>query len=82
MQFAHSSKGYAFPETVGGASNAGGCDYFYTPTGGSGWSAVGWYGALFGGYATHGAYAGFGSLNANYRSSHSPAYLGFRLCRF
>ena len=82
LQFAHSSKGYAFPETVGGASNAGGCDYFYTPTGGSGWSAVGWYGALFGGYAYYGAGAGFGSLSAYRRSSYSHAYIGFRLCRF
>lgn len=38
-------------------------------------------GALFGGNANRGAYAGFGYLNANYRSSCSHAYIGFRLCQ-
>lgn len=38
-------------------------------------------GALFGGTAPHGAGAGFGSLNAHYRSSYSGAYFGFRLCQ-
>lgn len=38
-------------------------------------------GALFGGYATHGALAGFGYLTATSRSSYSNAYLGFRLCQ-
>lgn len=38
-------------------------------------------GALFGGSAYHGAYAGFGCLPANNRSSHSSASVGFRLCQ-
>lgn len=38
-------------------------------------------GALFGGIAIHGAYAGFGYLNALSRSSYSNAYIGFRLCQ-
>lgn len=38
-------------------------------------------GALFGGNAYNGATAGFGYLLANYRSSHSHAYIGFRLCQ-
>ena len=38
-------------------------------------------GALFGGSAFYGANAGFGYLNANNRSSHSFAYIGFRLCQ-
>lgn len=39
------------------------------------------YGALFGGTATGGADAGFGSLCARSRSSRSAAYVGFRLCQ-
>lgn len=38
-------------------------------------------GALFGGNANIGAYAGFGCLNASSRSSRSNAYIGFRLCQ-
>jgi hypothetical protein len=38
-------------------------------------------GALFGGLAYFGAYAGFGCLGALYRSSYSYAYFGFRLCQ-
>lgn len=38
-------------------------------------------GALLGAYATYGATAGFGCLDAYYRSSYSAAYLGFRLCQ-
>lgn len=38
-------------------------------------------GALLGAYARNGATAGFGFLNASYRSSHSSAYFGFRLCQ-
>lgn len=38
-------------------------------------------GALFGGNAYLGAGAGFGYLAANYRSSYSYAYIGFRLCQ-
>lgn len=39
-------------------------------------------GALLSANAAHGAFAGFGSLGANTRSSYAIAYLGFRLCRF
>lgn len=38
-------------------------------------------GALLGATANHGAFAGFGSLSANYRSSTSSAAIGFRLCQ-
>ena len=37
-------------------------------------------GCLLSAYAGHGANAGFGSLDANSRSSYSDAYSGFRLC--
>ena len=79
---AHSTKGYSFAEKVGGSSNKGYCDYYWTPTGGSTWSAVGWYGALLSASAASGAGAGFGVLNALYRSSLANAHFGFRLCRF
>lgn len=58
------------------------CDYYWTPTGGSTWSAVGWYGALLSANADNGARAGFGYLTAYYRSSYAHAAFGFRLCRF
>lgn len=38
-------------------------------------------GALLSGRAYPGAYAGFGSLSAAYRSSNAHAHLGFRLCQ-
>lgn len=38
-------------------------------------------GALLGANATYGAYAGFGSLGAGFRSSGSGANIGFRLCQ-
>lgn len=38
-------------------------------------------GALLGASAHSGAVAGFGILNANYRSSYSGANVGFRLCQ-
>lgn len=38
-------------------------------------------GALLAGSANRGAYAGFGSLTTNVRSSYSYAYIGFRLCQ-
>ena len=79
---AHSTKGYSFAEKVGGSSNKGYCDYYWTPTGGSTWSAVGWYGALLSATADGGAGAGFGYLGASDRSSSAAAYVGFRLCRF
>ena len=82
LSMAHSTKGYSFAEKVGGSSNKGYCDYYWTPTGGSTWSAVGWYGALLSAHALTGATAGFGSLHANNRSSGAAAHFGFRLCRF
>lgn len=82
LSMAHSTKGYSFAEKVGGSSNKGYCDYYWTPTGGSTWSAVGWYGALLSAAAAYGASAGFGYLYANDRSSTAGAYIGFRLCRF
>ena len=79
LQLSHSAKGaYSFPETTGGSPTTGACDYFYTP--GSGGS--GWYGALLSATANNGAVAGFGCLYTKHRSSHSNAYIGFRLCRF
>lgn len=38
-------------------------------------------GALLGAHADNGADAGFGCLNAGYRSSNSTAAIGFRLCQ-
>ena len=38
-------------------------------------------GALLSAYAHAGAYAGFGSLRAFYRSSYAAATFGFRLCQ-
>lgn len=38
-------------------------------------------GALLAGGASYGAYAGFGCLSTNVRSSYSLAYIGFRLCQ-
>jgi len=37
--------------------------------------------ALLGGFATYGAFAGFGYLYTNYRSSYAHATIGFRLCQ-
>ena len=73
-----SAKGHTFPETTGGSSVTGFCDYFYTPVGDGG---RGWYGALLSAYAHVGAVAGFGFLNTGYRSSIAHASFGFRLCR-
>ena len=81
LSMAHSTKGYSFAEKVGGSSNKGYCDYYWTSTGGSTWSAVGWYGALLSAYAVDGAAAGFGCLGANNRSSDAGAYVGFRFYR-
>jgi len=67
----------SFPVVPGGSSTTGICDYFYHP----GASANGWYAALFGGYATNGALAGFGCLDTTARPAHTLARLGFRLCR-
>ena len=80
LSMAHSAKGYSFAEKVGGASNKGYCDYYYTPADDSSFTA-GWYGALLSAYAHHGANAGFGYLNANNRSSNANANIGFRFYR-
>lgn len=77
-QFTHSDSGFSFPQSIGGAPNAGGCDYYYTP----GATAYGWYGSRLSGTALYGAYAGFGILYTTDRSSASHANIGFRLCRF
>jgi len=82
LQLTHSSKGYSFPYTLGGNSNVGSCDYFYTCVDDAGWASPGWYGALLSASAAYGALAGFGFLLTSYRSSSAGAYFGFRLCRF
>lgn len=74
------TKGFTFPDAVGGAATKGLCDYFYTPVDDD-TPGTGWYGALFSGYAYYGAAAGFGYLITPYRSSIALAYAGFRLCR-
>ncbi|MFR7465310.1 MAG: hypothetical protein ACLUVG_11355 [Phocaeicola vulgatus] len=81
LSMAHSAKGYSFAEKVGGASNKGYCDYYYTPADDSSFTA-GWYGALLSAIADNGANAGFGCLYAHNRSSIAHANIGFRLCRF
>ena len=78
LHFAISTNGICFPDAIGGNSNQGACDYYWHP----GRTASGWYGCLLSAPAYTGATAGFGSLSANYRSSRSYAYGGFRLCRF
>lgn len=75
LTLSHNAKGYSFINQIGGAANEGVCDYYYYP------SPSGWYGALLSAHAHHGAGAGFGALNAIYRSSHASAHIGFRLCR-
>lgn len=82
LTMAHSAKGYSFPDKVGGASNKGYCDYFYTCVDDSGWASPGWYGGLLSAHAYYGASAGFGYLHTYSRSSYAAAYSGFRLCRF
>lgn len=77
-----SSKGYSFPDSVAGASaTTGFCDYFWT-TYADASPGRGWFGALLAAGAPTGTVAGFGCLDASYRSSYSNAGLGFRLCRF
>lgn len=74
-----SNKGYSFPDSIGGSGTTGYCDQYWTAYGDGG---RGWYGALLAALAYSGAAAGFGSLDAGYRSSYSGADSGFRLCRF
>lgn len=80
LTYDHSEKGYSFPNQVGGSENTGTCDYFYTSVDDE-TPGYGWYGALLSGSAGNGAYAGFGFLFTNYRSSLANAHFGFRLCR-
>ena len=82
LQESLSSKGYSFPEKIGGSSVAGYCDYFYTPVTADTAEDLGWYMALLGGSSYDGTGAGFGYLYSNGRSSGTSAYCGFRLCRF
>ena len=71
----------SLPSLSGGSAGAttGTCDYFYHP----GADADGWYAALFGGAASDGTDAGFGSLDTHRRptSTGTGANIGFRLCR-
>ena len=69
------SYGLSAVSKVGGSPTTGNTDYFWKN------ATVGWWGALLGASAGAGADAGFGSLNAAYRSSLSRALVGFRLCR-
>lgn len=69
------SYGLSAVSKVGGSPTTGNTDYFWRN------ATVGWWGALLGALACDGADAGFGFLDATYRSSLSCAYLGFRLCR-
>lgn len=78
LKLSHSTEGYSFPIAIGAASNTGVTDYFWQ----AGTTASGWFGALLSAHAFYGAPAGFGGLNAFYRSSYAFAHLGFRLCRF
>lgn len=78
---AQSANGYSFPDKVGGSTNQGFCDYFWTPMGGEK-PSYGWYGGLLSALAPYGADAGFGCLNTYSRSSYANAHTGFRLCRF
>lgn len=81
LQLTHSSKSFSFPDTLGGNSNVGACDYFWTCVDDAGFTP-GWYGSLLSADANYGAYAGFGGLHTGNRSSYAGAGLGFRLCRF
>lgn len=75
------SKGWTFPDSVGGGSNIAFCDRYYTSVDSS-TPSYGWFGALLAAVAVGGATAGFGCLGAGGRSSYADAYGGFRLCRF
>jgi hypothetical protein len=81
LQLTHSKEGYSFPEKVGSSANIGACDYFYTSVDDT-TPTFGWFGSLLAARAHDGATAGFGYLHTTYRSSHSTAYIGVRLCRF
>lgn len=69
--------GEMMPKTTGGSSSTYVGDYFYTNVPSSGEATRG---VLFGGYASHGASAGFASAHTIYAPTHSSAYIGSRLC--
>ncbi len=75
-----SSDGLTFPDTTGVGSTTGFCDYFSTPVDDEN-PVYGWFGALLSANAHNGAYAGFGCLYTDGRSSYASARIGFRLCR-
>jgi hypothetical protein len=70
-------QGDIMPAEKGGGSTTYHCDYHYTniPTSGKVLRGV-----LFGGYADHGASAGFASATSTNAPSSTPAYVGSRLC--
>lgn len=67
--------GFSAVSSLGGSENTGTTDYFWNT------ATVGWWGALLGAAANHGAVAGFGSLDTSSRSSDASTDIGFRLCR-
>lgn len=69
--------GEIMPLAVGGGSTTYFCDYFYTNIPSSGEAERG---VLFGGYASPGAYAGFGCATTSYAPTSAYAYVGSRLC--
>lgn len=69
--------GEIMPLAVGGGSTTYFCDYFYTNIPTSGESERG---VLFGGYAIHGALAGFVFAYTNGTATSAGAYIGSRLC--
>lgn len=69
--------GEIMPLEVGAGSTTYFCDYFYTNIPASGVSERG---VLFGGYASHGAYAGFVYASALNAATYTYADIGSRLC--
>lgn len=69
--------GEIMPLEVGGGSTTYFCDYFYTSIPESGVSERG---VLFGGYATHGADAGFVYADTSHTATSAYASVGSRLC--
>lgn len=70
------SYGDMYPESVGGGSTTGLCDYYYRNP-----ADRGWFGPLLAGYAYSGSRAGVRHAYTYYRVSSAVAYIGFRLCR-
>ena len=66
--------GDLIPTAVGGSSSTFWCDNYWAN------SSPKLYGAVLGGYATTGAYDGFGCVRASYVPSVANAYIGSRLC--